>query len=167
MRTAASGFWFFTFLHFDAKCRRRRAAPGTPQRQSRTVIRWELESLMPVVLKVNPQKKVVYSTFFGVVTDNEILEHGQTIRSHPDFRHDYGEIVDLTMVTELKFTRAAMKKLASARSVFEPAVKHVIIAPKDFLFSEAQAFSSLASGNRRNLKVVRTPAEAYEFLGLV
>jgi len=84
---------------------------------------------MPVVLKVNPQKKVVHSTFFGLVTDQEILEHSQTIRTHPDFKRDYGEIVDLTMVTEMRVTRAALQKLAEDPSVFEPSVRHAIVAP--------------------------------------
>lgn len=122
---------------------------------------------MPVVLKVNPQKKVVHSTFFGLVTDQEILEHSQTIRTHPDFKRDYAEIVDLTMVTEMRVTRAALQKLAEDPSVFEPSVRHAIVAPKDFAFQEAKAFASFPSANRRNLKVVRTAAEAYEFLGLV
>jgi hypothetical protein len=126
-----------------------------------------MESFMPVVLKVNPQKKVVYSTFFGIVTDEELLEHAHTIHSHPDFRREYGEIVDLTMVTEMRVTREALRRLAQAPSVFEPAVKHAIIAPKDSAFEEAQAFSHLAATSRRNLKVVRTAAEAYKFLGLV
>lgn len=121
---------------------------------------------MPVVLKVNPQKKVVYSTFFGVVTDEEILDHAQTIRSHPDFRRDYAEIVDLTMVSELRFTQEAMQRVASRPSVFEPAVKHVIIAPKDFAFSKAQTITNLAVASRKDVKVVRTAAEAFEFLGL-
>ena len=122
---------------------------------------------MPVVLKVNPQKRVVYSTFFGLVTDEEILEHGQTIRTHPDFKRDYAEIVDLTMVSEMRVSRAALQKLAEDPSIFEPRAKHAVIAPKDFAFQEANAFATFPSKNRRNLKVVRTAAEAYEFLGLV
>ena len=122
---------------------------------------------MPVVLKVNPQKKVVYSTFFGLVTDEEILEHGQTIRTHPDFKRDYCEIVDLTMVSEMRVTRAALRKLAEHPSIFEPSAKHAVIAPKDFAFQEAKAFASFPTTNRRKLKIVRTAAEAYEYLELV
>ena len=121
---------------------------------------------MPVILKINPQKSVVHSTFFGVVTDQEILSHNQTIASHPDFRPEFDEIVDLTMVTDLQVSPGAMKELAGRKSVFEPSAKHVIVAPKDFSFEKAEAFKHMAEASRPTLRVARTAAEAYEILGL-
>ena len=121
---------------------------------------------MPVILKINPQKKVVYSTFFGIVTDQEMLEHSKTIAEHPNFRPEFDEIADLTMVTELRVTRAALQELASRESVFQNSVKHVIVAPKDFSFEKAEQFKQMAESSRPSLKVARTAAEAYEILGL-
>ena len=121
---------------------------------------------MPVILKINPQKRVVQSTFFGVVTDQELLNHTQTIASHPDFRAEFNEIVDLTMVTDLQVSPAAMQELAGRASVFQPAAKHVIVAPKDFSFEKAEQFKRMAEKNRPTLRVARTAAEAYEILGL-
>ena len=121
---------------------------------------------MPVVLKINPQKKLVYSTFFGVVTDQELLEHSKTIAEHPNFRPEFNEIADLTMVTELRVTPVALQELASRDSVFQNSVKHVIVAPKDFSFKKAEQFRQMAESSRPGLKVARTAAEAYEILGL-
>jgi|SRR6185437_9427890 len=121
---------------------------------------------MPVILKINPQKRVVHSTFFGLVTDEELLAHGATIRSHPEFKPDYSEIVDLTMVTDLQVSRESLQKLARQKSIFHDSVKHAVIAPKDLTFQQAQEFQSMASPKRPNLKVVRTAAEAYEFVEL-
>jgi hypothetical protein len=121
---------------------------------------------MPAILKINPQKKVVYSTFFGVVTDQEFLEHRQTIMSHPDFRSHYDEIVDLTMVTDFQVSPAGMQELAGKESLFQLTSKHAIIAPKDFSFEKAEQFKRLADASRPMLKVVRSAAEAYEILGL-
>ena len=121
---------------------------------------------MSVILKINPQKRVVHSTFFGIVTDEEILAHSHTIRGHPDFRSEYDEIIDLTMVTHLKVSTKAMQELAGRKSVFHASVKHVIIAPKDFSFDRAQEFKRIAEASRPNLKVVRTATDAYEFVGL-
>ena len=121
---------------------------------------------MPAILKINPQKKVVYSTFFGVVTDQDFLEHRQTIMSHPDFRTHYDEIVDLTMVVDFNVSPAAMQELAGKESLFLPSSKHAIIAPKDFSFEKAEQFKRMAERSRPGLKVARSAAEAYEMLGL-
>ena len=121
---------------------------------------------MSVILKINPQKRVVHSTFFGTVTDAEMLTHSHTIAAHPDFRSDYDDIIDLTMVTELRVSTAAMQQLAGRKSVFQSAVKHVIIAPKDFSFERAEEFKRIAEASRPNLRVVRTAPDAYEFVGL-
>jgi hypothetical protein len=121
---------------------------------------------MPAILKINPQKNVVYSTFFGVVTDQEFLEHRETIMSHPDFRPHFDEIVDLTMVTDFRVSPAAMQELAGKQSLFQPSSKHAVIAPKDLSFEKAEQFQKMAEGRRPGLTVVRSAAEAYEILGL-
>ena len=121
---------------------------------------------MPVVLKINPQKRVVHSTFFGVITDKEFLGHTETILSHPDFRPEYDEIVDLTMVTDPQISPAAMRQLAGKKSLFLPSSKHAVVAPKDLSFEKAEQFRRMAETSRSNLKVVRTAAEAYDFVGL-
>lgn len=121
---------------------------------------------MPVVLKINPQKRVVHSTFFGVVTDKELLNHGETIASHAEFRPEFDEIVDLTMVTDFQVSPRAMQELAGRQSVFRQSAKHVIVAPKEFSFEKAEQFKKLAEKSRPTLRVARTAAEAYEILGL-
>lgn len=121
---------------------------------------------MPVILKINPQKRVVHSTFFGLVTDSELLGHTETIFSHPNFRPEYHEIVDLTMVTDLQVTPNALQTLASRKSLFQSSSRHAVVAPKDFSFQKAEEFRRIAESSRPNLKVVRTAAEAYEFVGL-
>ena len=120
---------------------------------------------MSVILKINPEKRVVHSTFFGLVTDQELLRHGETIVSHSEFRSD-DEVLDFTMVTDLKITAATMQKLAARQSVFHRSAKHVIIAPKDFSFEKAEEFKRIAEANRPTLRVVRKAAEAYEIIGL-
>lgn len=121
---------------------------------------------MPAVLKINPQKRVVVSTFFGAVTDQEFLNHRQTIVGHPDFKPEFDEIVDLTIVSDFQVSAAALQKLATQESVFRPSSKHAVVAPKDISFEKAELFKRMANSSRPDLKVLRTAAEAYEFLGL-
>jgi len=55
---------------------------------------------MPVVLKIDPQRKVVHSAFYGRITDAELLGHRKRISSDPDFNPQFSDIVDFSGVTD-------------------------------------------------------------------
>ena len=55
---------------------------------------------MPVVLKIDPQRRVVHSAFYGKVTDAEFLGHHKRIASDPDFNSQFADIVDFSDVTD-------------------------------------------------------------------
>ena len=119
---------------------------------------------MPVVLKIDPRRQVVYSTFYGKLTDAEVAGHGHVIASDPDFRPHFSEIVDFTAVTETAVSESALAALASNPSLFSDSVLHIVVAPSEPLFQMASRYKDLAKASRRNLFVVRTRAEAYRLL---
>ena len=119
---------------------------------------------MPVVLKLDSRRKVVYSTFYGRVTDEELLKHRSTIASDPGFRRDFNEIVDFTAVTEPVISDATLAGLAANPSLYDDSVAHIIVAPAAFAVQLANRYKALARGKRSNLFVVGTPAEAYKLL---
>jgi len=121
---------------------------------------------MPVILKVDSLRRVVYSTFYGKITDQEILRHGQTIKSDPDFKRDFSEIVDFSAVTEMSISDATLAKIAGTPSLFSESVKHIIVATSDEGFQIASRYKQLADKSRRNLIVVRTREQAYKLLGI-
>jgi len=121
---------------------------------------------MPVILKVDSLRRVVYSTFYGKVTEAELVRHGFTIASDPDFKREFSEIVDFSEVTELSISDAALNKLASTPSLFSRSVRHVIVASTEPGFQIASRFKAMSSETRPNVIVVRTRAEAYELLGI-
>ena len=67
---------------------------------------------MPVVLKIDPHRKVVYSAFYGEVTDAEVLGHGKAIGSDPDFNPEFSEIVDFSSVTNAAISESTLAALA-------------------------------------------------------
>ena len=119
---------------------------------------------MPVVLKIDPRRQVVYSTFYGKLTDAELAGHGRAIASDQDFRPHFSEIVDFTAVTELAISESTLAALASNPSLFSESVVHIVVAPTEPLFQMASKYKELAQLSRRNLFVVRTRAEAYRLL---
>jgi hypothetical protein len=119
---------------------------------------------MPVVLKIDPHRKVVYSAFYGEVTDAEFLGHGKAISSDPDFNPDFSEIVDFSSVTNAAISESALAALAANPSLYHSSVVHIVVAPTEALFQMVSKYKDLAHSSRPNLFVVRTRSEAYRLL---
>jgi hypothetical protein len=119
---------------------------------------------MPVVLKIDRQRKVVYSAFHGKTTDEEVAAHRAAIAADPDFNPAFSEIVDFTGVTEAALSEASLAAMAKNPSLFQDSAVHIIVAPADLVFNLASKYKALSRFSRPNLFVVRTRAEAYQLL---
>lgn len=116
---------------------------------------------MPVVLKIDTRRKVVYSAFYGKITDAELLDHRSRIATDPDFNPQYSEIVDFSAVTEANISNATLSVMANAPSLYDSKVKHIVVAPASSLVQMMAKFKDLALSSRPNMIVVRTRDEAY------
>jgi hypothetical protein len=119
---------------------------------------------MPAVLKIDPQRRVAVSTFYGHVTGKDVLRHQAVIVADPHFHPSFADVVDFSSVSAAAVKDTILKSLAGTRSVFHPDVPHVIIAPADLRYELALKYRDLAQQSRPNLHVVRTLAEARELL---
>ncbi|HKW74680.1 MAG TPA: hypothetical protein VJN64_04075 [Terriglobales bacterium] len=119
---------------------------------------------MPVVLKIDRRRNVVYSAFYGKTTDQEVAAHRDAIAADPDFDPAFSEIVDFTGVTEVALSEASLAAMARNPSLFSDSSVHIIVAPADLMFNLAAKYKAFARLSRPNLFVVRTRAEAYQLL---
>jgi hypothetical protein len=119
---------------------------------------------MPVVLKIDPQRRVVHSAFYGRITDTELLGHRERIASDPDFNSQFADIVDFSDVTDPAITESAIAALAANPSLFSSSAIHIVIAPAAVVFRLGARFKQLAQSSRPNFHVVKTRAEAYQLL---
>jgi hypothetical protein len=119
---------------------------------------------MPVVLKIDPQRRVVHSAFYGRITDTELLGHRERIASDPDFNSQFADIVDFSDVTDPAITESAIAALAANPSLFSSSAIHIVIAPAAVAFRLGARFKELAGTSRPNFHVVKTRAEAYRLL---
>lgn len=122
---------------------------------------------MPVILKIDSRRRVVYSTFYGKLTDQELIHHGSSIASDPDFKPDFSEIVDFSAVTDVTISESTLRTMAGTHSLFSDKVLHIVVAPAEPLFQLANRYKQLARESRPKLFVVRTRAEAYKLLDIV
>jgi hypothetical protein len=119
---------------------------------------------MPVVLKIDPQRRVVYSAFYGRVTDEEFLGHRTAIATDPDFNPNFSDILDFTAVTEVGVSERAVTAQAENPSIFSSSAMHIIVAPADVMFQLGKMFKQFSHPSRPNVFIVRTRAEAYRLL---
>ena len=119
---------------------------------------------MPVVLKIDPQRRVVYSAFYGRITDDELLSHRKAIATDPDFNPEFTDIVDFSAVTDVAVSESGVAAQAAKPSLFSSEVMHIIVAPADVMFQLGGKFKEFAQSTRPNVFIVRTRAEAYQLL---
>ena len=119
---------------------------------------------MPAVLKIDPQRGVVCSTFHGRVTGEQLLEHRARILADPHFNPNFAEIVDFSAALLASIPDETLAALAGSKSLFSDSVPHVIVAPAEMPFALAEKYREFAKGSGRSLFVVRSLAEAYEVL---
>ena len=118
---------------------------------------------MPITLSIDAEKKVVYSSFHGVIENAEFASDAETITSHPQFDPDYDEILDARGVTDFRVLPQTLQKLAKD-TIYSFQSIHVVIVPRGPLLELARSFRSAAEQTRPNFFIVRTPEEAYDCL---
>lgn len=119
---------------------------------------------MPVVLKIDPHRKVVHSAFYGRITDEDLLGQRTRIATDPDFNPEFSDIVDFSDVTDPAITESAIAELAANPTLFSSSAVHIVIAPAGVMFRLGSKFKDLAQSSRPNFYVVQTRAEAYGLL---
>src|ERR1051326_4132608 len=100
---------------------------------------------MPVVLKIDPRRQVVYSTFYGKITDAEVLDHRSHIATDPDFKPHFNEIVDFSAVTEADVSERTVAALAANPSLYAPSALHIVVVPSDPVMQLVSRFRELAT----------------------
>ncbi len=121
---------------------------------------------MPRDLKIVPQLKLVHSIYYGELEDRDLDEQRREIAAHPDFRPDFSYLLDLTGVTKLNITTAAVHDCATNPNLFDRESLRVVVAPAGAAFGLSRMYQMLTEQSRPNLHVVRSLEEAYKFLGI-
>ena len=119
---------------------------------------------MPAVLKVDPQRRIVLTAFYGSVSGREVLRHQAIISTDPYFQPNFADVVDLSSVSVATIDDSVLTTLAATPSIFGPDAPHVIVAPADLPFEIALKYQDISRESRPNLHVVRTLAEARQLL---
>jgi len=121
---------------------------------------------MPVVYKLNPAEKFIYTQCIGNVTPEEISEHFRELVRDPDCPDRLAVLLDLRETTSVPWTfqlRGVNQDLERVRGkvAFDACA---IVASRDVLFGMMRIFAVFAQGHFTSIRVFRTVPEAEEWL---
>jgi hypothetical protein len=120
---------------------------------------------MPISYVIDAHRALVTTRCCGAVTDQEVLDHNQNLRTDPEFDSGYRQLVDMTGITELRISTNLINATAIDQ-FFEPGTRRAIVASSDAVFGMARMFALRAENVGQTIEVFRQSATAEEWLGL-
>ena len=120
---------------------------------------------MPASYEIDPQRRLVTSRIWGAVTDTEIFDHNQKLRTDPRFDPSYQQLVDMTGITEIGVSTSTINE-TSLDQFFEPGTRRAFVATDDAVFGMARMFALRAEGLGQTIQVFREEGRAREWLGI-
>ena len=119
---------------------------------------------MPTFFKIYKERRLVMSVISGVVTMADALAHRQNLWKHPDFEPSFAQLVDLSNVTKIEFSREDVEAFAED-TIFSLNSRRAALATCDITFRLARMFEMHreAKGEER-LRVFRNLDDALDWV---
>lgn len=111
--------------------------------------------------EINRAEKLVLTICSGLVTELEIRQHDEALKSDPDFSSDFNQIIDMRQITEFPLSVDEIQKVAAYETMFKAESRRAIVAQNDLLFGLSRMYEAFHQhSDLGNLRVFRDFAEA-------
>jgi hypothetical protein len=120
---------------------------------------------MPATYVIDPNRKLVTSRLWGAVTEDEVHDHNQRLRTDPAFVADYRQLVDMTGLTEILVSTKMINQTAIDQ-FFAPGTSRAFVVSSDATFGMARMFALQSEGAGQTIEVFREMRKAEEWLGI-
>ena len=120
---------------------------------------------MPYSYEIDAQRRLIVSRLWGAVTDGEVYEHNEKLRTDSRFDPTYRQLTDLSGVTEI-IVSTGMINETSLDQFFAPGTRRAMVATNDGVFGMARMFALRAEGLGQTIEVFRDEQPAWEWLGI-
>jgi hypothetical protein len=120
---------------------------------------------LPVTYEIDAEQGIVTTRLWGVVTDDEVYEHNERLRSDPGFHSAYRQLVDMSGITEAAVTTTMIAETAR-KQLFTPGSRRAMFASTDEVFGLARMFALRSEPGGQTIEVFRNRSEAEEWLGV-
>ena len=120
---------------------------------------------MPCEFRIETGVRMVFSRGFGVVTEEDLLNHRRALTGDPDFDPTFYQLIDFMDATALRVSPTFLQSFAAQR-VFAPEARRAIVVPDDAIYGNARAFVAWLVQTPSNIRIFRDMGEARQWLGL-
>ena len=122
---------------------------------------------MPIISQIDSSLGVVFSTFQGVVTKEDILAQVEMFRTDPAFQPSFNHLVDTRGTTRYDLSAKDIRAVYS-HSAFDEKSRRAMVADEDYIFGMHRMYQTLreAHENPGQVQVFRDMIEARRWLGL-
>jgi hypothetical protein len=119
---------------------------------------------MPAFYKIDKERRLVMSTAFGIITMAEALAHQEKLLKDPDFDPNFGQLLDVTHVTDVELSAPDVRRLA-LKTVFSPNSRRAILVKSDLQYGLARMFGIVRDGfGEKGIRVFRKLEDALEWV---
>jgi hypothetical protein len=119
---------------------------------------------MPTFFKIDKEHRLVMSAVSGVVTLADALAHRENLRKNPDFEPSFSQLVDLSHVTKIEFSREDVERFAQD-TIFSPDSRRAALATGDHANGLARMFEMLREfKGEEGVRVFRNLDEALDWV---
>jgi hypothetical protein len=117
---------------------------------------------LPATYTIDTERKLVITRIWGAATEDEIFEHGQSLRNDPQFRADFRQLVDMRDLTAILVGSEVIRD-ASRHQFFAPGVRRALVANSDASFGMARMYAISSEAEGQTIQVFRdiSAAEAW------
>ncbi len=120
---------------------------------------------MPAEYELDLALGLVRTKEWGVLTDDDLHELYERIRSDPAFDPSFRQLCDLREVTQITTTAEALRSLAQSH-VFSPGSRRAFVVGRAVDFGLARMYQAYSEVEGQTVEVFREMDEAKVWLGL-
>jgi hypothetical protein len=119
---------------------------------------------MPTFYKIDKERRLVMSTYSGVLAIADALGHQKNLLDDPDFDPSFSQLFDVTHVTDVRLTAEDVRTLAQ-RTVFSPDSRRAILVSNDLQFGLSRMFGVIReTKGEKGIRVFRKLEDALEWV---
>ena len=121
---------------------------------------------MPISYDIDVSRGLVTSRAWGVLRDQEVLEHHVTLGKDPRFVATYSQLGDFREVENFELAMDTVRAMARTR-FFDVTSKRAMVVGNEMALRLGRMMASVAGIAGDSVRICRSMEEARRFLGLV
>jgi hypothetical protein len=128
------------------------------------ILGYFLQNLMATLIEIDPERRIVFTTCSGRVTDEEFLAARQQILSDPHFNPSFDRLWDFSAVTEQHVSEEALGHLVATSPFGGDISRAVVVSMIPDTLTRVMEFVSQSRRFNRRIAAFPTRAAAEQWI---